>query len=391
MAAKVRTTVDNPLNERETSDTNAMATEVNEVEDIARNDSNEKPFNRFIFCLTAICLLWLTSLQFCVNIVDQFVTIPTIQSVFDTCSYSYSIADEQRKQFQRCARMQYKNCESDLSFAFEMEQSRVQDIHRQNQVFAKRFVGNANNCSSSVSNAKLLLQSWSNSGVEYTIPYLDQCAPNQRQKVASMIGDSSGTSTSAYSSSQQYSQASDNSVHRLATYTADLNRYNAQYVQNKTKGLQDLSVHIISDISPVYIGSLDGILDPMHEVVQQLVACVSLSANDAHHCELDTNAVEIYKEMQYIVNLRTNRVKTAVRITEENLVLFKAQVAVAIQNANDFYDSMLGPDGILTWMIQASQFLPSGNLCTKSTPNWCSFSKVCVKLLHSFVAMNCIP
>ena len=65
-------------------------------------------------------------------------------------------------------------------------------------------------------------------------------------------------------------------------------------------------------------------------------------------------------------------------IDEYNKVIssYIDQVSVAVGKANKFYDSVAGAQGIIQWIVNNFDGLSLGSeLCGKSKPSWCDFSK----------------
>jgi hypothetical protein len=65
-------------------------------------------------------------------------------------------------------------------------------------------------------------------------------------------------------------------------------------------------------------------------------------------------------------------------------------ISEAVSNANQFYESIAGAQGLLQWLSDNLDGLNLGSeLCGRTTPSWCDFSKVSFRNL-SMCGLKCI-
>lgn len=128
-----------------------------------------------IMCVFAICILWLTSLQICVAIVETNIKIPSFSSVITNCKYAYSVVKEQSNYYSDCTSRQVAMCRENLDVSYVNEKFRVHENQLSNTQFLNAYQQSVGNCSSSVSAAKGAVSAWTGLGVTYSIPYYANC------------------------------------------------------------------------------------------------------------------------------------------------------------------------------------------------------------------------
>lgn len=332
--------------------------------------------NRMLICMFAICLIWLTSLQVCVSIVGFNISIPSFSVVVANCNYAYAEVKSQRDSYTNCARRQMKRCEQSLDVVYAGEKMSVAHSQRQNQQYANQFQSLVGNCSTAVSLLKGSVAAWSSQGVQYTIPYHTNCTGTKRSAAVTVLGDNSNSRTSVYSATQAYTVSSDNTVVRLAEYSVALNAYNAEYVHNKTQRLRQLAQSIVTDISVPHIVTISASFEPVFDVLDQVLACTSLANRTSLVCkhQLPTTLLDAFEYRQYIIARTIRDLRSAFLRAQDNFHSLADAVMSAVLAANQFYDSVVGPMGVIQWVRDNTAGL--GNLCGKSTPNYCSFTKV---------------
>jgi hypothetical protein len=175
-----------------------------------------------------------------------------------------------------------------------------------------------------------------------------------------------------YAASLAYTQSSDSTIERLAEYSFALNTYNAAYLHNKTRQLQNLAQSVVLDVSTPHIHAINVSFAPVGKIVDQLLACASLSPNSST-CTYPTSLMQVYNIQKGISEIMLVKMR---RYMDDVIAFFDmmaADIDTAIDAANAFYDSVRGPKGIIAWVLANSGLT---GLCGKSTPNFCSFTKV---------------
>eukprot|EP01034_Spumella_vulgaris_P022699 gene22699-28850_t len=258
--------------------------------------------------------------------------------------------------------------------AYQYELLRVGSSATHNNLYLSSFSSLVTNYSSSLSDSKLALNAWTNSGASYSIPYQAECTGSDKDRVTTLIGDTSGSSSaSLYSASALYTQLSDNRVAHLADYAVALNDYNAEYLSNKTKSLQRLADSLVVDVSLPHIAALSLSFDPLYDVLDEVVDCVSLNNGT---CSIGIGARDLFDEMNVFLSQRIVGITNVFNSIRTDLMDFSVILNVALIAMNQFYDSVAGVQGILAWVVKntGGLFSLSAQLCGRATPNWCDFS-----------------
>ena len=90
------------------------------------DERNSRIFcNRVIVCMLAVSMLWLTSLQVAIGIMDAYISTPTMTAVIKSCDHSYKVVSEERTAFGECVAVQLTNCNTELTASFMEEKSKV--------------------------------------------------------------------------------------------------------------------------------------------------------------------------------------------------------------------------------------------------------------------------
>ena len=333
--------------------------------------------NRCVVCCLAICLLWLTSLQLCIVVVDLNIHTTTLGSVVDSCTYSYDVVQRENKAYSLCIQQQLITCNNALTIAAIAETTKMETTQLKNTCIVRMNQQKQSNCSLVLSTATNALKAWSALGLEYTIPY-QNCSTDQRIAVITLLGDTSSTARSnAYTSSVQYSQSSDTTATRLGQYEQNVMAYNAAYMKNKTQILQKSSKAVIDKLSLSYLSRINTRFSNLEASIDGLLACLSLvddttatTVTAKVRCPYPTNLLEEYRSLRIYINTTLDSMHLYFAEVNEELSTVGAGISTAVGKANSFYNSVRGAQGVLAW-AQANLGV---NLCGVTHPDYCSFS-----------------
>ena len=333
--------------------------------------------NRCVVCCLAICLLWLTSLQLCIVVVDLNMHTTTLGSVVDSCAYSLDVVQRENEAYSLCVQQQLITCNNALTETAIAETARIETGQLQNTYTVSTNQHKQSNCSIILTTATNALKAWSALGLEYTIPYRN-CSTDQRIAVVTLLGDTSSSARSnAYTSSVQYSQSSDTTATRLGQYEQNVNAYNVAYMKNKTQILQSSSKALINKLSLPYLARINARFSNLEATIDGLLACLSLIDDStattvtAHvHCPYPTNLLEEYKSLRMYINTTLDSVHLYFADVNKELVSVGAGISMAVGKANAFYNSVKGAQGVLAW----AESNLGVNLCGVTQPDFCSFS-----------------
>eukprot|EP01038_Epipyxis_sp_PR26KG_P004540 gene4540-6410_t len=336
--------------------------------------SYNKILNRFLLCLFSLSLLWSTSLQLCVALVDMYITIPPLAAVIKTCNYSYKQIKVQQNDYKRCVKIQLNSCNKYFQKSYVTEMTRCSAANDDNQLFLNNFNMIVTNASSTYLQSKLAFKSWTNIDIDYTIPYYDNCTGLTKEYVINLLSDTSTTKVATYSTSTSYVTNSDSTITRLADYSVELSDYNYKYISNKTQHLQSLILSVVNEISLPHMKSINVSFAPMYDMADQLVGCLSLNNNTENLCPLSVNTYDIYDTLRTVINHRLEIISETFTEITTTYDEFAADVITSIDAADSFYESVSGATGIINYIINTFSIVSIKKaLCGKSTPNWCDY------------------
>lgn len=77
--------------------------------------------NRAIVCLLALGLLWVTSLQNAIGIINAYIRAPSLNTVIKVCQRSYDVISEEKGSFGYCVSGQLTKCNKGLTAEYFSE------------------------------------------------------------------------------------------------------------------------------------------------------------------------------------------------------------------------------------------------------------------------------
>jgi hypothetical protein len=96
--------------------------EMNKIVENDEDQRNSRIFcNRVIVCFIALGLLWMTSLQIAIGIIDVFIKSPRMDAVINACKQSYDVVAVSKKQSGDCVDRQLARCNLNLKKLFLAE------------------------------------------------------------------------------------------------------------------------------------------------------------------------------------------------------------------------------------------------------------------------------
>lgn len=361
--------------------------------------------NRMIICTIAVTLIWMTTLRMAVGLVDMFITAPSATHVWNTCSFSKDVVEDQSEFYEVCANKQVDTCNNDLSLAATQERQKVET----NILFNEGLVSDArwvqSECESSVVMGQSALRGWQEvdiqlidaDGLTYTVPQsiIYRNSTVFTNEICSFVvedpqtNSNSGASKTSVSKSivqntSRYGKQSNTRVGNLVDYSIELNAYNAAYIDNKTQTIQDLVSELLDDLNAGDMSLLQESLLQSQLLLNQLIDCVSLSDERSStnaqgqieypECMYGTSFSSLYNQWKQNINVQLLVVQRNYNDLEEILQSLKDDAMDAMKNANDFYDSIHGATGVINWI---GDNIPGANPCSGSgVLEFCSFSKV---------------
>lgn len=342
--------------------------------------------HRLMLCTFCICFLWMTSLQISALIVGTVVETPTSASVIETCQHTYFSVNGMRRDYEKCVDYQSAIAFADLETANTNEKARVEQVVGNNSRFSQAYKSLAKNASTTIEDQRTVLELWMSGGSPYQVRYQPSCVGSTREQVEAYIGDSSDNNQAVLSQSSDYATSSQNRVVRLGTYAEDLNSYNYQYVVNKTGSIELDVLHIAADLEA--LPSLNASLNRLLADMELINACLTLDVNSSMStCPYGMSLKMRYDEMQAFITSELIVAQNNIEFLQWMFDRYVDRVHLALSNVNSFYESINGAKGLINWLVNVARlFGGASQLCGKSTPDWCSFSKVSLS-----VSFHCLP
>lgn len=333
--------------------------------------------NRLGFCLIAQIALWTSSLRNSTLIASNYISAPTFSSVYDSCSAAHSAVLEERSKYEWCVRRQLASCFVDFNVSVTKENQRVSNSRLHNAGLLSQLTTQLRNCSDAIDASTHILQSWNSETFTRSMPYRQNCSQPQRNRVQSSIGEDHSSSIKATSAANAYTDVFGARVTTLATYANDLSSYNYQYLHNKTAFLHALSLEQIDVTFSQNLPTVDASMAPIYDLANDIIACMSLDESTINSCSYGDSIYNEYIIAQRRLQSQIDNIFVALRQYQQVVNGYVSDVQLAMLNANRFYQSIMGGQGIIRWLIDTAKIIYSmGDLCGKSTPNFCTFSTV---------------
>eukprot|EP01031_Cornospumella_fuschlensis_P031416 gene31415-37974_t len=349
--------------------------QADDSEDEEELSSYEMTLNRTILCTFCVILLWSTSLQNAVYLVSDNVPKPSLSAVYDTCYFTWKFVNRQRQDYENCVDSQLRQCDVDFDVADAIEKQRVAVAEEHHANYTRTYTALVQNCTSYQSNLTDLLRQWQSGGQDYRMMYQDSCVGAKRERIASILGDSSDGNTAAITTSSEYSLSSTRRVSKLVTYSKNLNSYNIDYIRNKMSSIK-LSIDAITANLSI-LPPLDPTLNLLTQQMIEMQSCLTLDPILSNECIIQPSMGSIYNTSRIILTSQLMAFRKDVELLELDIERYRRRVVQAIDAANDFYDSIAGARGLANWLVQTANLFGSTKaLCGKGSPDWCDFSKM---------------
>lgn len=339
---------------------------------------------RVWLCALSLSLLWVTTLKAAIGIVGLFFTSPQFSSVYSTCTFAYDEISDQRIKYADCVEREVAVCDAELHLAFQKEKARSEAAMRRNDQVLEAISAANGNCSVALTGSSTSLSEWVAVGGNQITYMTERCSVEEIGQVQSKFNDASDIKTSGVADLVAYIHASEDSFRGVAAYSKSLNKYNIQYIANRTKSLSISTGHVSIDGDSIALGvatHLDASLAAMLASVDQLVDCMGLSnssqLSSRRRCTAGKGVYDLYEELVSMMRIQKRIIKKNIQSFQDVLDDYVEDVEYALDIADDFYDSINGARGLVRYLVKdLSLFGSSADLCGHTTPNWCSFSKV---------------
>jgi hypothetical protein len=319
---------------------------------------------RLFFCCISIGLLWITTLDLAINIVQYSIPSPTTQAVIDTCRSAYYRTTAERQSYELCANIQSQQCHNDFENSLIREIDRNNDVLDFNAAVNVKVKLHQQSCQGNLDITMDALASWGNQKSDdpraQSLTYYPTCSISDRTKVATLIGtiltsDTGPSPTEIKKSSLQtaleYTQSTATTLQSFSDYSITLSRYNQGYLDNHTRiNYPQLTSNFVRDVSSPSVKYLTGtdlnslaLSSTIKTHINSLLACVSLNPTLAGKCTLlPTSAFIEYNKIKTEVNILGVRMQNDINSVRKYVVSYGLVVKDMLVLANDFFDSVTG-------------------------------------------------
>jgi hypothetical protein len=347
----------------------------------------QKLTSRLFFCCISIGLLWITTLDLAINIVQSSIPSPTTQSVIDSCRLAYSQTTQERHNYEVCANIQSEQCRIDFKNSLLREMDRSNLVLDENTEINLQVASHQQTCQYNLDQTMNALAAWGNQKSSsdsraQSLSYFPSCSLSDRTKVATLIGtiltSDTGPSpkeikTSSMKSAIEFTQSTSLTIQSLSDYSQTLSRYNQDYLNNHTRvTYPQLTSTFVRDLSSPNVQYLIGtdlnslsLSKTIKSHMNSLLACLSLNPLAGKCTLLPTSALIEYNNIKTLINSNIVRMKSEIEAVKRYVIRYGWLVRDAIGIANDFFDSVTGcdPDPSLSLSVSLPLFLFLMTLC----------------------------
>ena len=263
----------------------------------SKNQLNDKRLqNRMKMCILAVCLMWATSLRVAVYVSSQAIKVPPMQMLYQSCKNTFQIANDEKDKYSKCVDVQLDQCTNDLHRSIVMEVRRVNQSSFDNSEKVNHARDLYENCTSNYNNLRFALEGWVDAG--QSLP-LDEgnCSKSEQEQIMNDVGDVNLIRTQAMSLTEEYSQQSQSTVKRIATYAELRANYDVEYLDNHTKEMQDVVEQFVISLQND-LPNLDvtDLIDALYEGIDEAISCVSPRSAIKGICKTGKGMMELMQE-----------------------------------------------------------------------------------------------
>jgi hypothetical protein len=349
--------------------------------------------HRICLCGLSLMLLWATTLRVAIGIVGLVFSSPEFSRVHNACTFAYEQISDQRTRYEDCVYREMLVCDRELLQSYEREKTRSTKYLNRNQEAVDALKYANQNCSLSLGGSSSALREWASAGANDPIAYLPACTGEQLQQVQNQLNDASEIWSGGVADLLAYVQETESALQGVAAYSSALGRYNSVYIENKTEALAQSANLVKVDADAIAIAAeakLSATLAALSASADHLIDCIGLSNASSTAaratCSAGKGVYDVYHDMEYLMKSQKSFIDNKLNNFKITLDSYIADIAAARKIADNFYDSIAGGKGLLKYLISdLSLFRSSSELCGRTTPDWCTFSKVCIYLYYIYL------
>ena len=319
-------------------------------------------------------------MQVCVYLVQSYIASPAFEQVNEQCTYTYYAASAMRDDFVSCASDGMNACASDFSRALQGEVDRVSAIDASNQQVVQTAGLIAGECAASLSAATTVLDSWVHGGpATRPLLFLPSCSTDQRRVATSLVNpQDSYSAPSAVSVSTEVQAYSAATQAFLLQLSAEIQAMRSGYESSLAASSYTASMVLaqgMGNMSQASEVTLNATMVQVDDSLSQLLACVGGASTSQEQCAYGSSLFALYAQQKAFVDAQQQAVAANQLQIATAVAAYESQVVAVAATFSQFYQSIVGPNGLIGRFSAAmNQLGVTVDTCGLTSPSWCSLS-----------------
>ena len=312
-----------------------------------------------LICLLAIACNWCTTLRVSKNFASSVIEVPTFDAVIKTCRSAYNVTNDERLRYSQCVESRLNRCNRRMDKSMRKEDERVRTVFTKNEEMVTNMEEMSSSCSRSYTTFRLALQEWIASGGK--VPVRSNISGSGNELECSETDEQTFNKTllgpqnvmalqmEAIDIATTYSEESTVVVSTLAEYIAQRAEYDVNYIDQRTKAIQDAFIDAV-DFTPKPSVSIDDLIEDLELAVVDLLACISLDENSRQQdgTKCSPNLAKMINDFHDDAVFKVEVLKLSLRDYRDRMIQYKKNVDTAYKVAKAFYD---GVNNVITLAI----------------------------------------
>lgn len=285
--------------------------------------------------------MWATSLKVAVYVASYAIKVPPVQVLYESCKSAYNIAIEEKEKYTNCIRVQLDQCKNDLHNSIVMEVRRVNSTSEMNTDLILHAKDSYQECVSDYTSLRFSFEAWVSAG--QSLPLNSKsCSDLEQEQIMNTVGDINLIRSEALALSEEYGHVSQNTVKRIASYAKARAAYDGEYLNNRTKGIQDdISKFISETVGDISVQApnleIDDLFEDLLVSIEGAVSCISPRHPQFGKCASNIN---VFGTIQQALTGYRNILRIfidALNDIYEKFIKYKQNVQSAYAISSGFY------------------------------------------------------
>jgi hypothetical protein len=285
-----------------------------------------KLWNRMKLCALSIFLLWISSLKIATYLASHAISVPPIQTLYNSCKSVLQVTRQEKQKFESCANTQITQCMLALDLVTTKEMNRVQLASQHNSKQVDALLKIKELCIADYANFKDALEKLT-IFLPTSIPFIiETCSPDEQDNLLNSLISVDTYKSEALLIAANYEQNSKNTIKSLVDYAKIRADYDRNYIATHIAKSKEFFGHHL----PLPPLNISGEIDYVMESVEQWVGCMSLSNNSS--CILKDGMMSSFE----LVNSFHEQTKEKVTLfLEETSDAYKKKYDLIVEMNND--------------------------------------------------------